>query len=147
MFQSQGRFFGGSNFARLLWQTGLPIKFQSQGRFFGGSNLDSPPATRRQSWRRFNRRGDSLGGATPCHRQAMWEPGIVVSIAGAILWGEQPDLLIYRDGPESFQSQGRFFGGATTNQPPRMAHSSFNRRGDSWGGATAVSRIKRSPTG
>ncbi len=36
---------------------------------------------------RFNRRGDSLGGATLCPGYPV--PRFVVSIAEAILWGEQ----------------------------------------------------------
>ena len=85
MFQSQRRFFGGSNIAEvamkrhqvqvsiaeaILWGEQLECQallrparlFQSQRRFFGGSNEDCLDYAGR-GWR-FNRRGDSLGGAT-----------------------------------------------------------------------------------
>ena len=38
------------------------VKFQSQGRFSGGSNKVKPQARNAEPC--FNRRGDSLGGAT-----------------------------------------------------------------------------------
>ena len=63
-FQSQRRFFGGSNRKRHA-KYSHSIPFQSQRRFFGGSNR----GLMIQFFRRtncFNRRGDSLGGATVC---------------------------------------------------------------------------------
>ncbi len=110
----------------------------------------------------FNRRGDSLGGATRIvnrnttsgtmfqsqrrffggsNELALLPPPKIeaVSIAEAILWGEQPNLpspleFVLRE----FQSQRRFFGGS--NQKQTMKGKSlicrFNRRGDSLGGAT-----------
>ena len=60
----------------------------------------------------FNRRGDSLGGATV--PELTYEPRSSVSIAGAILWGEQ--------------HRGR--------RDEARRYTRFNRRGDSLGGAT-----------
>ncbi len=61
----------------------------------------------------FNRRGDSLGGATGVIL-ALLCLVLPVSIAEAILWGEQP-VPAYAPPSEPF---------------------GFNRRGDSLGGAT-----------
>ena len=86
---------------------------------------------------------------------------LVVSIAGAILWGVLPHSFPPTNADRWFQSQGRFFGGCcgpgSARHPQRLAVSiagailwgvlpvsdgryvgqcnSFNRRGDSLGGA------------
>ncbi len=86
--------------------------FQSQRRFFGGSN-EALDLLENDYETRFNRRGDSLGGATPGLKHAA-SYGAKVSIAEAILWGEQP------------------FDAVTLVN----SLSGFNRRGDSLGGAT-----------
>ncbi len=134
MFQSQRRFFGGSNIVQvaadfiqfavsiaeaILWgeqlnslseQAGWDM-FQSQRRFFGGSNTE--PIFAEETITSFNRRGDSLGGATK--NRATWKCALwIVSIAEAILWGEQQGL----------------------KRCPTCNTWSFNRRGDSLGGAT-----------
>ena len=61
----------------------------------------------------------------------------VVSIAGAILWGvllEEMRTLCFE--MNMFQSQGRFFGGCCgAARPTSGGPLSFNRRGDSLGGA------------
>ncbi len=140
MFQSQGRFFGGSNCVSVKY---VPVEgivsfnrrgdslggatciagpmaisskgsFQSQGRFFGGSNINPPDAC--PSEYRFNRRGDSLGE----QRQSADMPSC--------------DNIM-------FQSQGRFFGGSNRAgwlkaRPECQCVNGFNRRGDSLGGAT-----------
>ena len=62
--------------------------------------------------RRFTRRGDFLGGAPV--PELTYEPQFGVSIAGAILWGEQ--------------HRGR--------RDEARRYTRFNRRGDSLGGAT-----------
>ena len=59
--------------------------FQSQGRFSGGSNYQLV---------------------------AMVNAGLLVSIAGAILWGEQRRGEWLDDEETPFQSQGRFSGGS-----------------------------------
>ncbi len=69
---------------------------------------------RRKTGSSFNRRGDSLGSNS---------------------WMLLNDLLML------FQSQGRFFGGATGAMRFRYRKPSirgFNRRGDSLGGATTL---------
>ncbi len=78
----------------------------------GGATLEQ--YGRRDEVSGFNRRGDSLGGAT-CTSLSK-EVCLYVSIAEAILWGEQ---LV-----EEWTSRK---GGRT----------GFNRRGDSLGGATS----------
>ncbi len=111
----------------------------------------------------FNRRGDSLGGATGINRRdrhtrarfqsqrrffggsnatvpSVAAPLVIVSIAEAILWGEQP---ILRQGQEvesvSFNRRGDSLGGATKGAGVKVyLFCSFNRRGDSLGGATAI---------
>ena len=117
LFQSQGRFFGGCCFSgdhipkkiavvsiagAILWGVLRPPvssqasdeKFQSQGRFFGGCCGNTDKALPKL-FCCFNRRGDSLGGAAieSCYQSSYW---VVVSIAGAILWGVLPRL---RPGP------------------------------------------------
>ena len=90
----------------------LPSSFQSQRRFFGGSNLAEKIATAKyrgvsiaeailwgeqlqtlapidQYFSCFNRRGDSLGGATDA--DTYWSGDFAVSIAEEILWGDQQD--------------------------------------------------------
>ena len=67
------------------------LQFQSQGRFFGGCCVISGPYLARHC-PRFNRRGDSLGGAARLHRAHHSQP-TQVSIAGAILWGVLPRCL------------------------------------------------------
>ncbi len=133
----------------------------------------------------FNRRGDSLGGATPIFRLHCFSPysvsiaeailwgeqraalayrsiQMIVSIAEAILWGEQRKTGCYSNHGDLFQSQRRFFGGSNgvrllgiaPNDVVSIAEAilwgeqrgklstysrtitSFNRRGDSLGGAT-----------
>ena len=131
----------------------------------------------------FNRRGDSLGGAAPssqpdqrcrnvsiagailwgvlrelyviccyCDRVSiagaiLWgvllgskrlNPCVgIVSIAGAILWGVLPrPLTLLVHSRSSFNRRGDSLGGAAigVEESVRM-HASFNRRGDSLGGA------------
>ena len=114
----------------------------------------------------FNRRGDSLGGAAQNGGDIHLR--IVVSIAGAILWGVLPIPAEQVDNYRSFQSQGRFFGGccAALGQLSGqrrlvsiagailwgvLLHPSgadvarftrFNRRGDSLGGAALLAVIQ-----
>ena len=84
----------------------------------------------------FNRRGDSLGGATG--RSNMIGQSLIVSIAGAILWGEQHRgrkggnvlMLVSIAGAILWGEQ------PPPRPRPRSGKSSFNRRGDSLGGAT-----------
>ncbi len=68
-------------------------EFQSQRRFFGGSNYEFLVSEKLRI-HSFNRRGDSLGGAT----NTLSTSGLrgQVSIAEAILWGEQRSCLLVR---------------------------------------------------
>ena len=158
-FQSQRRFFGGSNLKSWL-QSHHPARFNRRGDSLGGATFDrnkpayhadvsiaeailwgeqrSPPGE--HCWAgSFNRRGDSLGGATVAGVGARAARGSV-SIAEAILWGEQPHKRVSGLGKQMFQSQRRFFGGSNRphhpGEPPIMI--GFNRRGDSLGGATLL---------
>ena len=86
MFQSQRRFFGGSNDE--MDKRVIPLtQFQSQRRFFGGSNSWCPgmfdELDRFQSQRRFFG-GSNVGVGSAAGQE------YAVSIAEAILWGEQP---------------------------------------------------------
>ncbi len=132
--------------------------FNRRGDSLGGATSD---------WRRmvtrehcFNRRGDSLGGATGVKlivrarslgvsiaEAILWgeqqSPAAAspspqkVSIAEAILWGEQPSHLEINASNRVFQSQRRFFGGSNSHCIKHWHWlCSFNRRGDSLGGAT-----------
>ena len=134
MFQSQGRFFGGccqpdwggvgrpgvvSIAGAILWgvlrNTTTTHHFNATRFNRRGDSLGGAAAARHGcasgDTTRFNRRGDSLGGAAsrPVRRKSAQK----VSIAGAILWGVLPK-------------------GATA---PSVQEMSFNRRGDSLGGA------------
>ncbi len=163
-FQSQGRFFEGSNRLPRPWKPVHPERFQSQGRFFGGSNTISAggsllddvsiagailwgeqPLTSAEMLPRsvsFNRRGDSLG------EQRRTNPAAIISVN------------------KVFQSQGRFFGGSNEllksklrrmamqfvsiagailwgEQPSEIdsriiGQVCFNRRGDSFRGSNST---------
>ncbi len=109
----------------------------------------------------FNRRGDSLGGATCREQFPQWQMGVsiaeailwgeqhvglaltryalIVSIAEAILWGEQqPEIKRVLDEHVSFNRRGDSLGGATGGRVLIyvLGTKCFNRRGDSLGGAT-----------
>ena len=90
----------------------------------------------------FNRRGDSLGGATLKAEQD--QTALIVSIAGAILWGEQPSPLTCPVGAfTSFNRRGDSLGGATRlDEAIPFGVAGFNRRGDSLGGATEGAMVK-----
>ncbi len=85
---------------------------------------------------RFNRRGDSLGGATLCRvgRLRM----ATVSIAEAILWGEQHTSDGYGRGYFAVSiAEAILWGEQPANGAgDNVTHNCFNRRGDSLGGAT-----------
>ena len=135
------------------------MRFQSQGRFSGGSNYILAPSFIEVD--SFNRRGDSLGGATSTlgvrrlyHRMFQSQ--------GRFSGGSNAGFEDLTPGRQVFQSQGRFSGGS--NSAPGCPHSplsgvsiagailwgeqlatgdgqvssrcGFNRRGDSLGGAT-----------
>ena len=108
-FQSQGRFSGGSNCGSQKPQTKENDQFQSQGRFSGGSNIVGPLA--RQRPHRFNRRGDSLGGATMGWRCLIWRYRCF-NRRGDSLGGATRAGLLTRLFCCLFQSQGRFSGGS-----------------------------------
>ncbi len=96
----------------------------------------------RPAFASFNRRGDSLGGATSKRHitRFLW----LVSIAEAILWGEQhSNVGATQRFIDSFNRRGDSLGGATSGTG-RIVHqdSSFNRRGDSLGGATRLSLLR-----
>ncbi len=87
----------------------------------------------------FQSQGRFFGGATDICAAMLRIVAGEVSIAGAILWGEQPRQYTPDGNQCVFQSQGRFFGGSNRRDvlhanPVRLA--CFNRRGDSFGGAT-----------
>ena len=86
------------------------VWFQSQGRFFGGCCFVD---------------------------EALPHGNGIVSIAGAILWGVLLTIDPTPGAIGTFQSQGRFFGGccARSIAPTPPGRFSFNRRGDSLGGA------------
>ncbi len=108
--------------------------FQSQRRFFGGSNPQHLhhlcPA------KSFNRRGDSLGGAT--FLKLLNTASVSVSIAEAILWGEQRQscVALYRTLPVSI-AEAILWGEQRGGFCPGRRSACFNRRGDSLGGATS----------
>ena len=84
--------------------------FQSQGRFFFGDY------------------------ATMCKFTPF---SSAVSIAGAILFWGLPETAVVRVAAKQFQSQGRFFfGGYHTHHRQTDGQTCFNRRGDSFLGAT-----------
>ena len=141
-FQSQGRFFGGCCWAELLITAGVhPVSiagailwgvlrhpgrcargragpFQSQGRFFGGCCF---PLTIQllQNTLSFNRRGDSLGGAALRHPVGVAWP-VVVSIAGAILWGVLHDEGDEQDQPPEVSIAGAILWGVLHPDNPNM---------------------------
>ncbi len=113
-FNRRGDSLGGATSVYTRTSEKLAM-FQSQRRFFGGSNVNGN-GSQVISGYSFNRRGDSLGGAThpsrgtheqsqgpfqsqrrffggSNHIEAVFTPmRAAVSIAEAILWGEQPRL-------------------------------------------------------
>ncbi len=131
-FNRRGDSLGGATFAASSALSVFSLMFQSQRRFFGGSNIYAAEhvvsIAEAILWGSnviliqfsFNRRGDSLGGATIKH-VARATISASVSIAEAILWGEQLYL------------RGRQWG----------LLLSFNRRGDSLGGATVRKGSRR----
>ncbi len=128
----------------------------------GGATRINP--TRLQDGVSFNRRGDSLGGATPqdwyitlslsqvsIAEAILWgeQPpntlgslasSMTVSIAEAILWGEQPrnNSTLCPDCIVSI-AEAILWGEQRNIRPdvPRAKCPCFNRRGDSLGGATS----------
>ncbi len=116
-FQSQRRFFGGSNLCDLSIES-VVATFQSQRRFFGGSNAAN----------------SSVLALTSS-----------VSIAEAILWGEQLPIIDWQFATEAVSIAEAILWGEqriflTVSLPN---DSSFNRRGDSLGGATPRSYSPR----
>ena len=86
----------------------------------------------------FNRRGDSLGGAAWLRYPA--GPLMLVSIAGAILWGVLHGDRVPLPAPTGcFNRRGDSLGGAARRGVlRRVGNGGFNRRGDSLGGAALV---------
>ena len=87
---------------------------------------------------RFNRRGDSLGGAANATNSFL--EYLTVSIAGAILWGVLPRNQAAPDFPHfCFNRRGDSLGGAALAPSCRQFRRlRFNRRGDSLGGAARI---------
>ncbi len=118
-FQSQRRFFGGSNsiMSSYNWAS---VSFQSQRRFFGGSNT-------------------KIDGLLT-HRLRR------VSIAEAILWGEQPPLAATTAPVRPVSIAEAILWGEQRRQCAAflLPVCRFNRRGDSLGGATVSEyRLRR----
>ena len=93
----------------------------------------------------FNRRGDSLGGAARGGVGRCYNSG--VSIAGAILWGVLHAIPTGKHLNRLVSIAGAILWGVLPNFPqPELDESgSFNRRGDSLGGAAGVNGNGRAP--
>ena len=119
------------NFLRLL------CSFNRRGDSLGGAALCIIDFARTVHC--FNRRGDSLGGAARGGVGRCYNSG--VSIAGAILWGVLHAIPTGKHLNRLVSIAGAILWGVLPNFPqPELDESgSFNRRGDSLGGAASSS--------
>ncbi len=134
-FNRRGDSLGGATYTRTA--NGRLLKcFNRRGDSLGGATGWLPPGARNLETS-FNRRGDSLGGATT------WSGGIMtprpVSIAEAILWGEQPPICSRYRTASAVSIAEAILWGEQRARGERILweRGGFNRRGDSLGGATA----------
>ncbi len=134
MFQSQRRFFGGSNpflgpdeiavlevsiAEAILWgeqhafgKVPQPVEmsFNRRGDSLGGATLEFP-VLQLFDLAGFNRRGDSLGGATRV-RPGVYDSNFRFNRRGDSLGGATEDQYLMLCHLVEFQSQRRFFGGS-----------------------------------